>query len=69
LARAADLFDVRLVISYPSSRFGEARTVTVGLLDGEIVAIVWTDRNQAIRLISLRRARDAEKGTYHARYG
>jgi uncharacterized DUF497 family protein len=69
LARAVDLFDGPPVVSYPSSRFGEAPTVTVGMLEREIVATVWTQRDPAIRLISLRRARDAEKGNYRTRFG
>ena len=63
------LFDGRAVYSYPSPRGDEQRSVTVGLLDGEFVALVWTERGEAIRLISLRRARDAEKRAYRARFG
>jgi uncharacterized DUF497 family protein len=42
--------------------------VTVGLLGEEFVAVVWTARKFAIRLISLRRARDAEKRIYRERF-
>ena len=63
------LFDGRPVYSYPSPRGEENRYVTVGLLAEELVAVVWTERETGIRLISLRRARDAEKRTYRAQFG
>ncbi len=69
LLEGIELFDGRPVYSYPSPRGDEQRTVTVGLLAGEFVALVWTERGEAIRLISLRRARDGEKRTYRARFG
>ena len=62
------LFDGRPIYSYPSPRGEEDRYVTVGLLAEELVAVIWTERGTAIRLISLRRARDAEKRTYHTRF-
>ncbi len=43
--------------------YGEARFVTFGLLDGEVVVLVYTEREDDIHIISLRRA---EK--YEARY-
>jgi uncharacterized DUF497 family protein len=69
LALAVTLFDGRPTISYSSVRFDEARTVTVGVLASRFVAVVWTERGPSIRLISMRRARDAEKVAYRARYG
>jgi uncharacterized DUF497 family protein len=61
LMDATRLFDGRPVYSYPSPRHGEERFVTVGLLAGKFFAVVWTERAKAIRLISFRRARDAEE--------
>ncbi|HUI18402.1 MAG TPA: BrnT family toxin [Alphaproteobacteria bacterium] len=69
LMTGAALFDGRPVYSLPSPRSGEERFVTVGLLEEEVVAVVWARRVAAIRLISLRRARDAEKRAYRARFG
>jgi uncharacterized DUF497 family protein len=43
--------------------YGEKRLVTFGLLNGEVVVLVHTDRNDDMHIISLRRA---EK--YEARY-
>ena len=63
------LFDGRPIYVYPSPRLEEQRFVTIGLLNDEFVALVWTERGPANRLISLRRARNAEKGAYHALFG
>jgi uncharacterized DUF497 family protein len=69
LMTGAALFDGRPVYTYPSPKDDEERYVTVGILAEEIVAVVWTERGTAIRLISLRRARDGEKRAYRARFG
>ena len=68
LADGMELFDGRPTISYPSTR-DEPRWITIGLIGTRTVAVVWTRRTDATRLISLRRARDAEKRAYHARHG
>jgi uncharacterized DUF497 family protein len=69
-----DFLDVDLVFrgpcySYDSARQGEDRWVTVGMLDGREVAVVWTTRGEAMRLISFRRARDEERRRYRQLYG
>jgi hypothetical protein len=69
LADGVDLFDGRPVITSRSPRNGEERFVTIGMLADLYVAVVWTEREDAIRLISLRRARDEEKRAHHARFG
>lgn len=69
LVRGTEMFDGRATYSYSSPRGDEARSVTVGFVADELVALVWTERGEATRLISLRRARDAEKRAYRARYG
>ncbi|MGQ0446356.1 MAG: BrnT family toxin [Beijerinckiaceae bacterium] len=69
LLDAVHLFDGRPVVTYPSPRNSEERVVTVGILAETFVAVVWTERNNAVRLISLRRARNAERQAYHTRYG
>jgi len=63
------LFDGRPVIAYPSPRDGELRFVNVGLIGPRFYAVVWTERGDAIRLISFRRARDGEERAYRARFG
>jgi uncharacterized DUF497 family protein len=44
--------------------YGEERFITVGLLNGQIVVIVWTPRNDARRIISMRYANDREINHY-----
>jgi uncharacterized DUF497 family protein len=49
-----------------SERNGEIRFVSIGLADGRVVAVVWTERSGgARRLISARIARKAERRDYH----
>lgn len=69
LMDAAPLFDGQPVYTYPSPRRGEDRFVTVGILAGRFFAVVWTRRVEVIRLISFRRARDAEERKYRALFG
>jgi uncharacterized DUF497 family protein len=69
LLQARLLFDGRPLLTYPSPRGDEARFVSVGVLDGRMVAVVWLEREDGIRLISLRRARDGEKRTYREIHG
>jgi uncharacterized protein len=69
-----DFLDADLIFrgkrySYPSGRRGEERWVTVGLIEQREVALVWTARDDAIRLISLRRARHEERRQYRDLYG
>ncbi len=69
LIDATRLFDGRPVFTYPSPRHGEERFVTVGQLTNKLFAVVWTERVEAIRLISFRRARDAEERKYRTIFG
>jgi uncharacterized protein len=69
LIDATRLFDGRPVFTYPSPRYGEERFVTIGQLTNRFFAVVWTERVGAIRLISFRRARDAEERKYRAIFG
>jgi uncharacterized protein len=46
--------------------YGERRFVTFGLLQGRVVAVVYTDRGDTMRLISVRKATKYERGTYYA---
>ncbi|WP_424667950.1 BrnT family toxin [Candidatus Binatus sp.] len=43
--------------------------MTVGQLTNKLFAVVWTERVEAIRLISFRRARDAEERKYRTIFG
>ncbi len=66
---AAPFFDGRALYSYPSPRADEARFVSVGLVEQRFIAIVWMERDGARRIISMRRARDAEERLYRALFG
>jgi uncharacterized protein len=66
---AEALFDGRAIYTVASPRFAEERWLSVGELNGRLVAVVWTQRGEAIRIITTRRARDEEKERYRALFG
>ena len=47
--------------------YGEDRLVTIGLLDGRMVVLVWTRREEIHRIISLRKANGREQALYGPR--
>jgi len=69
LLEGAQLFDGRPVITAASPRGAEARFATTGRIGAKFYTLVWVWRGEAIRLISLRRARDAEERHHQARFG
>ena len=46
--------------------YGEARFVTVGLLEGRVVVVVHTARDGTVRIISVRKATRSEEQSYFA---
>jgi uncharacterized DUF497 family protein len=66
---ARALFDGRPVVTAPSPRDAEERSLTIGELDGHMVAVVWCWRDQVVRIITMRKARDAEKSRYRSLLG
>jgi uncharacterized protein len=62
------LFDGRPICTAPSPRGGEDRWISIGELEGEMIAVVWTRRGAAIRIITMRKARDEEKRRYRTLY-
>lgn len=49
--------------------YGEMREITIGIIAGTIVVVVvHTDRDEAIRIISARKANKRERSDYHAYY-
>lgn len=62
---AAQLFAGR-TIDLPDDRkdYGEDRWVTYGLLNGRMVAVVWTPRGNARHIISMRKSNEREQKTY-----
>jgi len=71
LNRKVDFLDAPLVFAGPTfdrvddrKEYGETRIVTVGLLNGRMVVVVWTPRGDARHIISMRKANDREKARY-----
>lgn len=65
--RVTRIFDGPVVTRH-SPRGAEDRFVSIGWLDGRLVAAVWTTRGDNIRLISARSARDGERRHYQEVY-
>lgn len=51
-------------LEIPARTQDEARWIVLGLIDGRVWAVIVTRRGQAIRIISVRRARSAEEALY-----
>jgi len=51
------------------SNYGEQRLITLGTLAGRVVVIVHTPRNEATRIISMRKANEREQEIYQKRLG
>jgi uncharacterized DUF497 family protein len=54
---------------FPDERsdYGEARMITFGVLRGRMVVVVWTERGEARRIISMRKANEREKAYFGQR--
>lgn len=65
-AFATLFFDGRPVMHRSSPKNGEDRIMSIALLGGVFVTLVWTKRNENIRVISMRRSRVAEERAYRA---
>ena len=70
MARAGEIFEgPTLSVEDDRREYGETRFITIGLLDGRMVVMVWTERDGARRVISLRKANDREQEAYGDRLG
>ena len=49
--------------------YGETRMLTIGRLDGRMVAVVWTQRGDARHIISMRKCNRREEKKYGQRVG
>ncbi len=68
-----DFIDAVQIFAVPgltarSDRGGESRLLRIGPLHGRYVAVIYTIRGDAYRIISARRARDGEIRAYHESY-
>ena len=69
MARAGEVFDgPTLTVEDERRDYGETRYITVGFLDGAMVVLVWTPRNDGYRIISLRKANERERKHYTPRF-
>lgn len=62
--RAQALWDDPWLLEAPVRTEDELRILSVGKIDGKHWAAVWTPRGEAVRIISVRRARKEEIGYY-----
>lgn len=63
---AQAIFDGRFFVVLESKRGYETRFLTTGEIDGVFYTVIWTWRDEVIRIMSARRARDAEKRNYRS---
>jgi uncharacterized DUF497 family protein len=65
--RASGVFKDVFAIEYLDDRrdYGEERYIIIGMVDGRLLSVVYTMRNDIIRLISARGATSIEKRRYH----
>jgi len=65
---AFSLFDGRPVLTVPTPRADEERFLSIGSIEGKFFAVIWTWREGTLRIITARRARDAEEEQYRSLY-
>ena len=69
MARAAEvLTGATLTVEDDRRDYGEDRYITVGFLESSMVVLVWTPRNDAYRIISMRKANERERRLYRGRF-
>ncbi len=69
MARAEELFaGPTLTVEDDRQDYGEVRYITIGFLDEAMVVLVWTRRDDAHRIISMRRANERERRLYGPRF-
>lgn len=67
-ASASEVFSGRhMTVEDDRQDYGEKRYITVGFLSGRMVVLVWTLREGACRVISMRKANDREQEAYSDR--
>lgn len=67
--QSQDLFDGRAAFTFEVESIVEARFGTTGEFNGLLYTAIWTRRGDAVRIISVRRARDAERREYRSVFG
>jgi uncharacterized DUF497 family protein len=67
--RARVLFDGRPASTVAVPRGEESRFATTGVVDNRYYTAIWTQRGEKVRIISVRKARDAEKRDHREIHG
>ncbi len=68
MARAGEVFaGSTLTVEDDRRDYGEHSFITVGFLDVAMVVVVWTPRDGARRIISMRKANERERELYYPR--
>jgi uncharacterized DUF497 family protein len=69
-ARAGEVFAGRHFTAEDTREdYSETRLITVGTLKGRMVVIVWTQRGEVRRIISMRKANEREYARYAKHLG
>ena len=69
MARAGEVFaGATLTVEDDRQDYGEDRFITIGFLDERMVILVWTPRNGARRVISMRKTNEREQALYTPRF-
>lgn len=69
-ADAALLFEMRTIVHRDDrEQYGEVRFQTIGFLNGRLVMVVWTQRGEARRIISMRKCNAREEHKYGEQLG
>ena len=66
--RAALVFDGRQAVMLYSPRPNEDRWQTIAEVEGRLISVIWTWREERCRIISARKARDGEARLYRQIY-
>ena len=69
MARAGEVFaGATLTVEDDRRDYGEDRFIPIGFLDAVMVVLVWTPRDGAYRIISMRKANERERTLYTPRF-
>lgn len=67
MADAAKVFEGAQITTRDDRRdYGEERHLTIGYLEGRMVALVWTQRGESLRVISMRKTNVREQDAYQS---
>ena len=69
MARADEVFaGATLTVEDDRQDYGEDRFITIGFVGATMVVLVWTPRDGAHRIISMRKANERERALYGPRF-